>query len=231
MKKRNLPNLYKNQQQNWFIHELWQFCLYELDELIDSSNMEVNHWNLLCSIIQEKYFHFDAFIILHGTNTMAYTASALSFMIKNLSKPIILTGSMVPLSSTTESSDAISNLEGSILVANSQPKIPEVGIFMDGVFLRGNRTIKVSNRIQRPFKSPKCHPLVFRRLDGTMEYHLEHMMNHDTFLSTEFWFLDSQIAKCIGIIHLFPLISISQIKAQLEDTNLKGVVIVGYGDG
>ena len=195
--------------------------------------MEVNHWNLLCSIIQEKYLHFDAFIILHGTNTMAYTASALSFMIRNLSKPIILTGSMVPLSSSTESSDAICNLEGSILVAaNSQPKIPEVGIFMDGVFLRGNRTIKVSNRSQRPFKSPKCHPLVFRRLDGTMEYHLEHMMNHDdTFLSAEFLFLDAQIAKCIGIIHLFPLISFSQIKAQLEDVNLKGVIIVGYGDG
>ena len=161
---------------------------------------------------------------------MAYTASALSFMIKNLSKPIILTGSMVPLSSTTEFSDAISNLEGSILVANSQPKIPEVGIFMDGVFLRGNRTIKVSNRIQRPFKSPKCHPLVFRRLDGTMEYHLEHMMN-PLLLPTEFLFLDSQISKCIGIIHLFPLISISQIKAQLEDTNVKGIVLIGYGDG
>ena len=117
------------------------------------------------------------------------------------------------------------------MAANSQPKIPEVGIFMDGVFLRGNRTIKVSNRSQRPFKSPKCHPLVFRRLDGTMEYHLEHMMNHDdTFLSAEFLFLDPQIAKCIGVIHLFPLISISQIKAQLEDVNLKGVVIVGYGD-
>ena len=89
--------LCKNQEEEWFIHDFWQFFIFEFSPLMDSSNIEIQHWNKICEIIQENYLDFEGFIILHGTNTMAYTASALSFMIKNLTKPIILTGSMIPL--------------------------------------------------------------------------------------------------------------------------------------
>ena len=205
----------------WFLQDNWKFMIREVEPLIDSSDMSAKYWNDMVEIIKNAFSYFDGFIILHGTNTMEYTASALSFMIKNLTKPVILTGSMVPL--VIEGTDAIGNLEGALKIASDQPKIPEVCIYMDGVLLRGNRTIKVSNRINRPFKSPKCQPLVFRRLDGgTLEYNLNHMINPEELSVTEFHPLKLEACLSISILHLFPLMPVSQMKAQIEDENLKG---------
>ena len=205
----------------WFVQDNWKLMIHEVEPLIDSSDMSAKCWNDMVEIIKSAFSYFDGFIILHGTNTMEYTASTLSFMIKNLTKPVILTGSMVPLA--MEGTDAIGNLEGALKIASGQPKIPEVCIYMDGVLLRGNRTIKVSNRINRPFKSPKCQPLVFRRLDGgTLDYNLYHMINPDDLSVTEFHPLQLEICSRIGILHLFPLMPVSQMKSQIQDENLKG---------
>ena len=111
------------------------------------------------------------------------------------------------------------------MVASSQPKIPEVCIYMDGVLLRGNRTVKVSNKINISFNSPKCQPLAFTRRQipdsRVLEYHLDHMMHHDELSPTEFRKMNPEFSS-IGIIHLFPSIPASQVKAQLEDSNMQG---------
>ena len=107
--------------------------------------------------------------------------------------------------------------------------IPEVCIYFDGVLMRANRTIKVSNKVHHPFKSPKCRPFAFRRSDGTFDFHLEHLLRHEEHLLTLF---KNETLTCkIGILHLFPSIPTSQIKAQIEDSGLQGLIIVGFGGG
>ena len=126
-----------------------------------------------------------------------------------MTKPIICTGSIIPLSQN--GSDALSNLEGALMVAASKniPKIPEVCIYFDGILMRGNRTIKVSNKVHHPFKSPKCQPFAFRRSDGRFDLHVEHIMRHEDQLPTVF--NSGKLCSNIAIIHLFPSILSSQV--------------------
>ena len=132
-----------------------------------------------------------------------------SSVFQNLTKPIVFTGSILPLSQ--EGSDALSNFEGSLMISSSKivPKIPEVCIYFDGILMRANRTIKVSNKVHHPFKSPKCRPFAFRRSDGTFDLHLEHIMRHEDHLPTIF--CEKNIDCNIGILHLFPSIPTSQV--------------------
>jgi L-asparaginase len=117
---------------------------------IDSSNIQVKHWQKLGQLIQKKYKQYDGFVIIHGTDAMVYTASALSFMLQGLDKPVILTGSQRPLANIR--SDARGNLINSIELATCN--IPEVGIFFGTNLYRGNRTIKISNTSYKAFASP-----------------------------------------------------------------------------
>ena len=101
--------------ENLLENDFVMYWIYEIDPLLDSANMDMSHWNLICNLIKQAYTCFDGFVILHGTNTMTYSASALSFMIKNLTKPIVLTGSIIPFS--MDDSDALGNLEGALMIA------------------------------------------------------------------------------------------------------------------
>lgn len=137
-------------------HKRIQYTILEFDNLIDSSNMRLDDWCYIAKTIEEHYKKYDAFIILHGTDTMAYTASALSFMLENLNKTVIITGSQIPILELKN--DAVDNLLGSLMVAGHF-NIPEVCVFFNNRLLRGNRTVKESTSEMEAFTSPNLPPL------------------------------------------------------------------------
>lgn len=125
--------------------------VFEYEPLLDSSNLTCEDWNQLAKDISKNYNKFDGFVIFHGTDTMAYTASALSFMLENLSKPVILTGSQIPLSEVRN--DALDNALTSLWLCAHRP-IHEVCVYFNQSLLRGNRTQKVSSTRFDAFDSP-----------------------------------------------------------------------------
>jgi L-asparaginase len=128
-----------------------EWDLVETEPLLDSSNMTVSDWNRIGGLVAENYDSYDGFVILHGTDTMAYTASALSFMLQGLDKPVILTGSQIPLAEIR--SDGRANLIDSLLIA-AEGRAREVCIFFGGKLLRGNRATKYSADELIAFVSP-----------------------------------------------------------------------------
>ena len=136
--------------------DLPDFDLTEYTPLLDSANMRPANWQLIAEDIAEHYDAYDGFVVLHGTDTMAYTAAALSFMLEGLGKPVILTGSQIPLAEAR--SDARENLITSLLLA-ANSKVPEVCLYLNGSLLRGNRATKVSSSGFEAFTSPNFPPL------------------------------------------------------------------------
>ena len=132
------------------------YDLHEYEPLLDSSDMRPLDWLTIARDIAARYDDYDGFIVLHGTDTMAYTASALSFMLENLGKPVVLTGSQVPLVELR--TDARENLINSLLISGREP-VPEVCLFVGDRLLRGNRTTKVSSNSYLAFDSPN-YPLL-----------------------------------------------------------------------
>ena len=125
--------------------------LYEMSPLLDSSDVTVREWNKIGEIIYDRYSDYDGFVVLHGTDTMAYTASALSYMLEGLDKPVVLTGSQIPLSEIR--SDGRDNLVTSLLVA-AEGVAREVCLYFSGKLLRGNRSVKMSADHLVAFDSP-----------------------------------------------------------------------------
>lgn len=132
------------------------YDLIEFDRLIDSSDVTVEDWNRIARTVEAHYDAYDGFVVLHGTDTMAYTASALSFQLAHLNKPVILTGSQIPLCELR--SDANDNLITSMLFAASD-RLHEVCLYFGGKLLRGNRSVKVSSDGLNAFSSPNIPPL------------------------------------------------------------------------
>lgn len=135
---------------------------YTFDPLIDSSDIEPSSWQALASIIEERYDQYDGFVVLHGTDTMAYSASALSFMIEGLTKPVIFTGSQLPIG--VPRTDGKENLISAVEIAAAKDQegnaiVPEVCICFDNVLMRGNRTTKINSDNFRAFRSENYPPL------------------------------------------------------------------------
>ena len=127
-----------------------------LDRLIDSADAAPEHWQTIANRILRLHAEYKGVVVLHGTDTLAYTASALSFLLRGLGKPIVLTGSQIPF--YANNSDAAENLTGALACANDR-RIREVCILFDGQFLRGNRSVKFSTQVGDSFCSPHCSPL------------------------------------------------------------------------
>ena len=145
-----------------------RYSVFEFEELLDSSSIDAKGWSHIAQTIFRNYKLFDAFIILHGTDSLAYTCSALSFMLQNLGKPVILTGSQAPMLELQN--DAIDNLLGSLIIAGHF-MIPEVCLFFNHELLRGNRSTKVSASDFAAFTSPNVPPLcVHFRADPSVRY-------------------------------------------------------------
>lgn len=195
---------------------------------IDSSDIEPSIWEKLAKIIQESYNEYDGFVILHGTDTMAFTASALSFMFENLAKPIILTGSQLPVGKMR--SDAKENLLTSIEIAtakeNGQATVPEVCIFFEDTLFRGNRTIKKNTEHFNAFNSYNYPPLAKAGIH--IKYFRSAIRYSNPALPLQ---VRTKLDPNIAILKLFPGITKEMVHAILNTPNLKAVVLETYGAG
>ena len=197
----------------------WDFV--ELSPLLDSSNIAVDEWNRIAGVIAESYDAYDGFVILHGTDTMAYTASALSFMLENLAKPVILTGSQIPLCELR--SDGRDNLITSLLIA-ADDKVHEVCLCFGGLLLRGNRTTKVSADGLAAFDSPNFPALA--------EIGISIRYNRPALLPKPAGTLRLQKLERvpIGVLKVFPGIQFELFESIMTET-LRGIVLETFGAG
>lgn len=196
--------------------------------MIDSSDVEPNFWVKIAETIREYYYRYDGFVILHGTDTMAYSASAVSFMLENLSKPVIFTGSQLPLGMLR--SDAKENVMNAIEIAaayeDNKPVVPEVALFFEDLLMRGNRAMKKSTEYFNAFASFN-YPILAK--SGVhikyfpMVIHYENEVKPLS-ISTHF---DNNIA----ILKLFPGIQESVVQSVLETPHLRGVILESFGAG
>ena len=203
------------------------FTFETLDAIVDSSEMSPKVWNDIAQKIYKNYTHFDGFIVLHGTDTLAYTASALSFMFENLDKPIVLTGSQLPIFHPR--TDGIVNLSNAIYIAGHKifeiDCIPEVCICFNDDVLRGNRSIKTSTNDFEGFSSPNYNNLANLEQDITINHHLLHPTNQN---KTN---LLSKFSSNVVNVTVFPGYNISPLIELVNQGKLEGIVLKTYGAG
>lgn len=209
----NIPELQNKDMPRYEIHEF--------EKPIDSANMTPDNWNQMGEHIKKHYDEYAGFVILHGTDTMAYSASALSFMLENLNKPVILTGSQLPLFETRN--DARENLINAIWIAGNYV-IPEVCIYFNAKLFRGNRSKKIDASSFSAFASPNYPRL--GKIGTTIQ------MRRDLFLDTPIDKFRLQTIKptVIGALRIFPGMSIDMIK-HLFEAPLEALVLQTYGVG
>lgn len=198
------------------------------EDPIDSSNMSPKYWIEIATIIRDNYSKFDGFVVLHGSDTMSYTASALSFMFENLAKPVILTGSQLPIGDlrTDAKENLITSIEMASLQKDRQPIIREVGLYFEYKLYRGNRTTKLSAEHFEAFESLNYPNLAESgvHLKVNSEYLLKPKYNSELIVRTA---MDSDI----GILKLFPGISRAICEAVLTSKLIRGLIIETYGSG
>jgi L-asparaginase len=195
---------------------------------IDSSDIEPATWSRIARIIQENYRKFDGFVILHGTDTMAYSASALSFMLENLSKPVIFTGAQLPIGELR--TDGKENLITSIVIAAAKeygkPVVPEVCIYFESKLSRGNRTTKVNAEHFNAFQSANYPYLA--KAGVHLVYNREAVRYPGKFRDLV---VHKELNNHIAILKLFPGITPGYMDAVLQYEGLKGVILETYGAG
>lgn len=186
---------------------------------LDSSDINPRHWRMIAEAIAKRYNEYDGFVVLHGTDTMAYTATALSFMLGNLSKPVILTGAQLPISEIA--SDGINNLINAVRFASQE--ISEVAIVFGSHLLRGNRATKISHFSLDGFVSPNCLPL---SVIGTELRLADHCIVRR---SAELQ-LQTNLVTDVAMIKVFPGIT-NQFILGMIPTRTRGVILEAYGTG
>jgi len=200
--------------------------VHSFDPIIDSSNMTPEIWAEIAVLIRDRYEEFDGFVILHGSDTMAFTASALSFMLENLSKPVILTGSQLPIGEirTDAKENLITALEIAATKNGGHAMVPEVCIYFDYQLFRGNRAIKYNSEKFEAFRSPNYPVLaeagvslsffrnyILPQATGTLKVHLNYNPN-------------------IGVLKLYPGISEMAVRA-VTDSSVNAIVMETFGSG
>ena len=195
---------------------------------IDSSNMNPTHWVKIATIIEDSYDDFDGFVILHGSDTMSYTASALSFMLENLSKPVIFTGSQLPIGDLR--TDAKENLITSIQIAslceNGIPVIKEVGLYFEYKLYRANRTTKINAEHFEAFDSLNYPPLIISGVNLSVNEQALLASNEGKALQVH-----KKLENNIVLVKMFPGIDESTINHIFSYPKIKGLVIETYGSG
>ena len=198
-----------------------RFQIHEYDPLLDSSNMTPRHWVTIAHDIAANYDRYDGFLVLHGTDTMAYTSSALPFLLQGLAKPVIVTGSQIPLCEVRN--DARENLITSLLIA-STCDVPEVCLYFGGRLLRGCRAVKVSASGFAAFDSPNFPPLGVVGIDIDIKRHLVRRPRARPLKVVE---LETPV---VSALRLFPGISPGLVRNVLRPP-LRGLVLEAYGVG
>lgn len=221
------------EQFRHYVPELKRFN-YHIDSLmfgtpIDSSDMEPKYWVKIARIISDQYDSYDGFVILHGTDTMAFTASALSFMLENVGKPVIITGSQLPIGQLR--TDGKENLLTSIEIAAArnaagEPMVPEVCIFFENRLLRGNRTTKINTEGFNAFRSYNYPPLARAGIHIKYETHLIRRPDKNRPFRPHY-LLDNNLL----ILTIFPGMRREIIDTILQQQGLKAVILKTFGSG
>jgi len=201
--------------------EMPDFVLHEYEPLIDSAEMTPAHWQRIADDIGEHYQDYDGFIILHGTDTMAYTASALSFMLNGLDKPVIVTGAQIPLASLR--TDARANLLNALFIAAEHP-VPEVCLFFEDKLLRGNRSTKARADGFDAFESPNLPPLA--RAGIEIRYTSVETLKP----SGEVFAVSSITPQPVAVVTLYPGIS-HEVIANALQAPVKALILRSFGVG
>ena len=203
---------------------------YTFDPLIDSSDVEPSLWTSLAGIIESQYDSYDGFVILHGTDTMAYSASVLSFMIEGLTKPVIFTGSQLPIG--VPRTDGKENLISAVEIAAAKDKnghaiVPEVCIYFDNMLMRGNRARKINSDNFRAFRSDNLPPLA--------EVGINIRYNTQLILRPDSWDLKPTFHKHldtrVSILKMHPGITPDVVKHILCSPETRAVIMETYGAG
>lgn len=205
----------------------YRFGFHTFDPLLDSSNMHPSFWVELATVIEDNYEHYEGFVILHGTDTMAYTASALSFMLENLNKPVILTGSQLPLGMvrTDGRENFINSIEIAAAMEEETPVVPEVAICFDNKLFRGNRTSK--------FNAENFSAFVSGDYPYLAEVGVKIKYNKENILKPNFRKLKmhKELESNISILKLFPGINENTIRCILGTRGLRAVILETFGAG
>ena len=195
---------------------------------IDSSNMKPSNWIEIGTIIEDNYKNYDGFVILHGSDTMSYTASALSFMLENLAKPVIFTGSQLPIGDlrTDAKENLITSIQIASLVENNQPVVQEVGLYFEYKLYRANRTTKINAEHFEAFDSPNYPPLIISGVNLSINYQSLLTAKKNKKLVVHKIFEPN-----ILLVKLFPGINKETINHLFSTPNLKGMIFETYGSG
>ncbi len=215
-----------------FVPELFasdiQVTMLPFSPLVDSSDVQPSDWQRMARAVYDNYADYDGFVVLHGTDTMSYSASALSFMLENLGKPVVFTGSQLPVGVLR--SDAKENLLTAIEIAaakreNGEAMVPEVSVFFEGTLFRANRTTKKNAEHFEAFDSYNYPSLAKAGVHITYRTNLIAMPKNAPLR------LHEQLCQNVALLKLFPGITEPVVEAILTTPNLRGVVLETYGAG
>ncbi|KAK0083822.1 hypothetical protein PV325_008142 [Microctonus aethiopoides] len=198
------------------------YDVLEYSPLLDSSNMTMDNWIKIANDIRDWYEHFDGFVVLHGTDTLSYTASALSFMLEALGKTVVITGSQLPIFDSR--SDGLSNFLTSLVIAGNH-NIPEVCVFFGTQLIRGNRTSKVATASFEAFASPNCPALAIAGIKIEVNYHSIFRQS-----ALEKFHVHKTLNRNVGLLRIFPSITADLVRAFVQPPTA-GVVLQTYGAG
>lgn len=201
--------------------------IHTFESTIDSSNVNPDHWIRLLEVIEEHYDRYQGFVILHGSDTMAYSASAISFMVENLSKPIIFTGSQLPIGvlRTDAKENFITALEIAVTTAFGRPKVTEVCIYFEYHLLKGNRTTKFSSNHFNAFSSANYPSLA----EAGVQIHFnEKVLRIYNGRPTRFY---KKLDRNVAILKIFPGMTPAYVEAILSIPGLKAIVLETFGSG
>ena len=197
------------------------------DPILDSSNIQPDDWIKMAEVIETNYEEYDGFVILHGSDTMAYTASALSFLLENLNKPVIITGSQLPLGvlRTDGRDNFITAIEIAATKVDDTPLVPEVCIYFENKLMRGNRTMKYNAENFNAFISGNYPEL------ANVGVYIK--FNHNQIIKPNFKKLKvhKKLDTNVGILKIFPGISEPYIRSVLSTQGLKAIVLETFGSG
>ncbi|MCD1649277.1 type I asparaginase [Marinobacter adhaerens] len=202
--------------------ELPQFDVVELDRLIDSANLTPENWTTMARVLAEHWDRYDGFVVIHGTDTMAFTASALSYMLQGCDKPVILTGSQIPLEQSR--TDALQNVINALVLA-STPGISEVCLYFCGNLLRGNRARKLKTNDLEAFDSPNAPRLGRSGIDLELRHDLLLPPGKPNFQIPAF------NSRSVATLTFYPGIPAILVESILALPDLKGLIIHTYGSG
>lgn len=203
---------------------------YTFSPIIDSSDIEPSMWQELVRVIEERYDSYDGFVVLHGTDTMAYSASVVSFMIEGLTKPVIFTGSQLPIG--TPRTDGKENLISSVEIAAAKDAdghalVPEVCIYFDNVLMRGNRASKINSDNFRAFQSPNCPALAEAGI--SIRYSDRHIRRPASWDARPIF--HKELDTRVSILKMHPGITPQIVRTILCSSDTRAVIIETYGAG